>query len=321
MNENGGFEKAKSAAVGYAKNYAGYAAVVLLVLAYTSMALFQIGKTDKTVWQIVADGTTAMLLGVAVARLFSLQGILRGKQTVEYLQTAQLHGQVVTEIAPYIDRLDAWCEKKTEEMLRLLRTRILLSGGLCYDECFENGAAKGYAEREIPSELLPLDRVKGKAAKILERRKAKQLKRWQKEERARRRCYRRAVRASITPLLSGVLTGSYIKISDPFNFGKSVAEYEAANTKNGILIRIISACLFGYFGVELIRNFTWEDLLYRLLQVAIALAFGVIQQYRSFLYVTEEKRGHTIKKIDYLQMFLADQKGREEREVDHGGNV
>lgn len=307
MNENEGFGKVKALAAGYARNYAGYAAVILLVGAYTSMALFQIGKTDKTIWQIVADATTAMLLGVAVARLLSLQGILRGKQTKEYLDTAIMHAEAVKDITPYIDRLDAWCEKKTAEMLRLLRTRILVSGGLNYDDCFEDGVAKGYVDREIPYELLPLEKVETKAEKLLEHRKVKQRKRWEKEERARRRCYKRAVRTSITPLLGGVLTGSYIKVTDPFNFGKSVAEYEAANTKNGALIRIVSACLFGYFGVELVRNFTWEDLLYRLLQVAIAIAFGVIQQYRSFLYITEEKRGNTIKKVDYLQMFLADQ--------------
>jgi hypothetical protein len=249
--------------------------------------------------------------------LLSLQGILRGKQTEEYLRTSALHAQVVNEITPFIGRLDAWCEKKTAEMLRLLRTRILLAGGLYYDDCFKDGAAKEYHGHEIPKELLPLEKVDTKAERILERRKKKQLKVWKREEAARRRCYKRAVRASITPLLSGVLTGSYIKISDPFNFGKTVAEYEASNTKNGAFIRIVSACLFGYFGVELIRDFTWEDLLYRLLQVAIALAFGVIQQYRSFLYITEEKRGHTIKKIDYLQMFLAEQKSREEKEESH----
>lgn len=314
MNENEGFEKIKEGVKSYAKNNAGYFAVVLLALAYTATALFQIGKSDKTVWHIVADGTTAMLLGVAVARLLSLQGILRGKQTPGYIQTMDLHGKAVVAIVPFIAKLDAWCERKTAEMLRLLRTRILVAGGLTYEKCFdENGVAKELPLRDIPDELLPIGGKKDKAAKILEARKAKQLKRWKKEDAARRRCYKRAVRASITPLLGGVLTGSSIKTSDPFNFGKSVAEYEAANTRSGAVTRIVSACLFGYFGVDLVKSFTWEELFYRLLQVAIALAFGVVQQYRSYLYITEEKRGHIIKKIDYLQMFFADMKLEEER--------
>ena len=318
MNENEGFEKVKESVKGYAKNYAGYAAVVFLALAYTLTALFQIGKSDKTVWHIVADGTTAMLLGVAVARLLSLQGILRGRQTVSYLQTLDLHGKAVVAITPFIGKLDAWCEKKTAEMLRILRTRILLSGGLTYETCFdEAGAAKEPPVRDIPSELLPTGEKKGKAAKILEARKAKQLRRWKREDRARQRCYRRAVRVSITPLQGGSLTGSAIKTSDPFNFGRDVVEYEAANIKSGALTRILSACLFGYFGVELVKNFTWEELFYRLLQVAIALALGVVQQYKSYLYITEERRGNIIKKIDYLQMFFADmeaEKATERRE-------
>jgi len=307
MNESGGFEKVKVSVKSYAKNYAGYAAVVILSLAYTSMALFQIGQSGKTVGQIVSDGVTAMLLGVAIARLLSFQGILKGKQTEEYIRTSMLHESAVNAIVPFIGRLDAWCERKTAEMLRLLRTRILLAGGLDYEDCFDaDGSARGYLGQEIPSELLPLENVKTKAAKLLEARKRKQRRRWEKEERTRLRCYKRAERASITPLVSGVLTGSYVKTDDPFNFGKSVTEYEASNTKNGAIVRIVTACLFGYYGVELIRNFTWEDLLYRLLQVAIALAFGVIQQYRSFFYITEERRGHIIKKVDYLQMFLSD---------------
>ena len=322
MNEEKGFERMKESVKSYARNYAGYAAVVFLALAYTLMALFQIGKSDKTVWHIVADGTTAMLLGVAVARLLSLQGILRGKQTPGYLQTMDLHGRAVEAIVPFIGKLDAWCEKKTAEMLKLLRVRILLVGGLVYEECFdENGVAKGLPIRDVPAELLPIVGKRNKAQKILEARKATQLGRWKREDAARRRCYKRAVRASITPLLGGVLTGSSIKTDDPFNFGKSVAEYEAANTRSGAVSRILSACLFGYFGVDLVKGFTWEELFYRLLQVAIALAFGVVQQYRSFLYVTEEKRGHVIKKIDYLQMFFSDMEPEAREEKKNVDNV
>lgn len=322
MNENEGFERLKASVTSYARNNAGYFAVALLAMAYTATALFQIGKSDKSVWHIIADGTTAMLLGVAVARLLSLQGILRGKQTAGFLQTLDLHGRAVEAVVPYIAHLDSWCSKKTAEMLKLLRMQILIAGGLVYEECFdENGVAKGLPIRDVPAELLPIVGKRNKAQKILEARKAKQLRRWKKEDAARRRCYKRAVRASITPLLGGALTGSSIKTDDPFNFGKSVAEYEAANTRSGAVSRILSACLFGYFGVDLVKSFTWEELFYRLLQVAIALAFGVVQQYRSFLYVTEEKRGHIIKKIDYLQMFYADCQAQEaiaKESVEHG---
>lgn len=321
MNENEGFERVKAIAVSYARNYAGYAAVIFLAVAYILMSIYQIGRTEKTIWQILADGTTALLLGVAMSRLLSLQGMLRGKQTVEYMKTVKLHGEVVEAIVPYIARLDAWCEKKTAEMLKLLRTRILLSGGLNYEDCFEGAAAKGYRAREIPKELLPLDKPAGKAAKILEGQKKKQLKIWKKEERARLVCYERAANASITPLVSGALTGSSVKAADPFNFGKSVVEYEAANTKNGVLLRVVTAVLFGYFGVDLVRAFTWHDFFYRVLQVAIALALGVVQQYRSYLYITEEKRGQIVKKIDYLQMFLAEQDGQEKKEESHVENV
>ena len=304
------------------QNYIGYASSVFLIGAYVAAAFFQLGKSEKSLYTILADGVTALLLGVAMARLLSLQGILKGKNSYEYLSTIGAHGKAVKDIIPFIGELDAWCERKTADMLRVLRTKILATRGLCYDDCFENGVAIGYRDPEIPSELLPLDEVQTKAEKIREIRKKKRLKEWEKEEKARKKCYKKAANTSITPLMGSILTGSYIKVEDPFNFGKSVAEYEAGNTRNGAIYRILSACIFGYFGVELVKSFTLEDLLYRAFQVAVAVTFGVIQLYRSYLFIVEDRRGYIVKKIDYLQMFYADcQKKQEaEKEDEHGEN-
>ena len=306
---------------GSLQNYIGYAASVFLIGAYVAAAFFQFGKSEKSIYAILADGITALLLGIAMARLLSLQGILKGKNSREYLSTLSLHGQAVKDIIPFIGGLDRWCEQKTADMLRILRTKILAARGLCYSDCFRDGVALGYREPDIPSELLPSEDVQTKADKLREARKKKQLKAWYKEEKARRKCYKKAASTSITPLMGSILTGSYIKVEDPFNFGKSVAEYEAGNTRNGAIYRILSSCIFGYFGVDLVKNFTLEELLYRVLQVAVAVTFGVIQLYRSYLFIVEDKRGYMIKKIDYLQMFYADcQKQEAEKEEIHGEN-
>lgn len=303
------------------QNYIGYASSVFLIAAYVAASFFQLGKSEKSIYTILADGVTALLLGVALARLLSLQGILKGKNSHEYLSTLALHGQAVKDIIPYIGGLDLWCERKTAEMLRILRTKILATRGLCYSDCFKDGVALGYRELEFPLEILPSENVQTKADKIREARKKKQLRAWYKEEKARRRCYKKAASASITPLMGSILTGSYIKVEDPFDFGKNVAEYETSNTRNGVIYRVLSSCIFGYFGVELVKNFTLEDLLYRAFQVAVAVTFGVIQLYRSYLFIVEDKRGYMIKKIDYLQMFYADCQNQEvEKEDTHGEN-
>ena len=309
MNEEKSFEKVKANAIGFAKQNAGYMAVALLALIYIASALIQFGKSGKTIWTILADGTTALLLNVAVARLLSLQGILRGKQSGGYLATASLLAQVVKEAAPFVGRLDAWCKRKTAEALRELRERILLGGGLKYEDCFDaDGVALPLPLREIPKELLPPEGKKKMSAadKLVEARRKERLKEWASSEKMRKDCYDRAVAASITPLIGNTLTGLRVKVEDPFDFGKDVPEYIVSSAKSGMIWRIVCMCVFGYFGVDLVRDFSGEVMIYRALQVAVALAFGVVQMYLSYLYVVEERRGNDIKKIDYLQMFLSD---------------
>ena len=316
MNENANLN-IKSAKE-WAKNSVGYLAVFFLTAVYTSTALFQLGKSDKDIWQIISEAVTSLLLGGSVARLFSLQGILLGKRSPEAMATAALHGKAVNDIVPWIGRLDAWCEKKTAEMPRMVRMRILTEHGLHYDDYFAGGAGLGYRDREIPDELLPCNEITGRAGRLLENRKRKQLKAWLTEEKRRKRCYLKAERASITPLMSGALTGSLVKTDDPFNFGKNVAEFEVENSRRGAFYRILSAALFGYFGIDLVREFSYEMLFYRLFQVALAVAFGAIQQYRSYLYIVEDKRGNMIKKIDYLQMFRADMEAEASKGEENG---
>ena len=336
MSEEQGFERVRANAKGFAKQNGGYVAVAVLALVYTASALIQIGKSDKTVWTILADGATAMLLSVAVARLLSLQGILRGKQSSGYLATASLLAEVVRDAAPFVGKLDAWCKQKTAEALRELRERILLGGGLKYEECFdEDGVALPLPIREIPRELLPTDKKKRKmsaAERLVDARRQERLEAWEASEKLRRSCYDRAVATSIAPLVGSTLTGSRVRIEEPFDFGRDVTEYVVASTKSGLVSRVVCMCVFGYFGVDLVKDFSREELIYRALQVAVALAFGIVQMYLSYLYVVEERRGNDIKKIDYLQMFLSDARAgviktqKEEKtemkeEEKHGENV
>ena len=288
----------------------GYLSILALAAVYLLTSFITITAKDKTPVQIIIDGFAFTALSMAMDRLFSLQGYRSGERDERVIATSEAHGAAVQEAAEWFDKLEAWCNQKTMETLRGIRQTILACCGLCYDKLFdENGEGRGYYPAPIPPEI----RVTPQDNRRSRREKGRLQQNFLKSEAARERCYMRACRVTLTPLTPGTLTGTSGKVSDPYNFGTSTLAHERQESKTGALLKAVMMFVIGYWGVELIENFSYEILLLRALQISLALALGVIRMYRSYMYVTEEQRGNVVKKIDCLQMFVAAMK-REERE-------
>jgi hypothetical protein len=288
----------------------GYISILALAAVYLLTSFITITAKDKTPMQIVIDGFAFTALSMAMDRLFSLQGYRSGERDERVIATSTAHGAAVQEAAEWFDRLEAWCNQKTMETLRGIRQTILACCGLCYDKLFnEAGEGLGYTPRPVPRELM-ITRDDNRHSR---REKERMQKKFLSGEADRHRCYMKACRVTLTPLTPSTLTGTSGKVSDPYNFGTSTLTHEKQESKTGALLKAVMMFVIGYWGVELIENFSYEILLLRALQISMALALGVIRMYRSYMYVTEEQRGNVVKKIDCLQMFVAAMK-REERE-------
>lgn len=264
------------------RNSIGYISVALVCLVYIATAFITIGKTGKTVNQIIADGTTLFLLGTAINRLLDMQGLLNGERCEKVQQTMRLHGEIVGEIAPNIDRLDEWCELQNKHAIRTGRTRILAVAGMKYDDFFDDD---GVAKMFVPNHACKNDKYL-----------------W-KHEKLRRRCYQKAVKLKLTPLTASMLTSDGGRLQDPFYFGKTKTEYERKSSFVDMFSKIIVALLFGYYGFDLVKDFSYASLIWTALQVSILLILGVYKMYRSYNFMTDEYRSRIIKKIDHLQKF------------------
>ena len=71
--------------------------------------------------------------------------------------------------------------------------------------------------------------------------------------------------------------------------------------------------------VQPLEEFSFEDLIWKGLQISIFLLIGITTMYRSRFFVTEEYRGRLVKKIDCLQMFENDM-NTPTKEVEENGN-
>ena len=286
----------------------GYLSIVLLSVIYLAMTLFTFGETGKSVTQIIADGATFLLLGTVIARLFSLQGVRNGERSERFRATVEMHAQSVEAVRQWMDRLDAWCAMKTRETLRDIRTRILQRFGMSYDQFFTaEGKVKPYVPERMPADIVHRPSDSAPEARIKQR-----LQRdFELREKARYRAYRKAAEMHITPLTSGAITGLTTRAEDPYNFGKSTLQREAGEFRRSFVTRLITAGIFGYYGVSLIQDFSIEMLILRLFHVILAVAMGCVSMYTSYMYVVEEQRGGMVRKIDCLQMFEACMKRKE----------
>lgn len=254
----------------------GYLAAALVAVAYVATGLLVPGLNDRALVDIVRDGAVGFVLGVALNFCLNLQGILKGKRSDVLAKTVQAYGAAVTDIEPYIHRLDGWCEQENAKALRRERTRILAAAALRYNDCFDDDGN-------------PLD-VDFSACR---------------EEVREERCValKKAIKLQLTPLSAASLTAEGGKAGDPHYFGETVEEYELRTNLRDAVSKLLIAAAFGYFGVEMVLSFDVGALIWRCLYVTLLLALGTVKMLRSYLFITDTYRGNIIKKINYLQSF------------------
>lgn len=258
--------------------------VALACVVYVIRGLVNIVETGKSVAEIIADGSLSAIFGFFISKLLSLQGLAKGELDERVLKTNKLHSQKVEEISERICLLDQWCERKNCEALKSAQAKILANAGISYSE-FQEGRYK-IITRDGFDIVLEEELPKNK-----------------------KRAVKKARRVKLTPLTSSVLTSDGGKREDPYNFGQDKKGYSRRRDERQLISKIICGLLFGYYGVTMITDFSWSDLIWTAIQVTIFLVMGMIAYLQAFFFVVDEYRHRVIKKIDNLEKFENEVKG------------
>lgn len=254
-----------------------YIAVALISLIYIASSLVLISKTGRSVYEILGTGALSLMVGVLINSSFRSMGIRRGEADERTISTRESHAHMVEEITPFIDRLDEFCERENALILRRIRSRILLSVGLKYENCFdENGAVK---DLDITSCA-----DKTKAKRIL-------------------RAYKKAQNVKIKPLSPFLLTCDSTDYNNPYDFGKTKREFDAERGMSDVVLRLIMALIFGYFGVTLASEINLASIIWNTLQIVMYITSGIVGMYSCYSFIVDEHRAGVLKKIDVLQKF------------------
>lgn len=307
---------------------AGYIVVVLISLVYVASSLINISKSGRTVYEIIGSGVLSLIVGIMINGVFRSMGVRRGDEDERTIATNELHAKAVEEVSPYIDKLDEFCQNENKRVLREIRTRILAREGMKYSDYFdEEGNANGKCKmqndtvgchhkrneaepNESMQEKLHLEHGYLDCARYDRTSEENARVGWglaptetKNSEKAKLRAYKKALRVKLKPLVSSNLTSDGVKANDPFDFGKSKREFTTQRNASDIVIKLLMAIIFGYFGVSLASEVNLASIIWNGLQIVLYVTGGVIQMYNSYMWVVDDYRGSVIKKIDYLQKF------------------
>ena len=286
---------------------AGYVVVVLVSALYVASSLINVSKSGKSVYEIIATGVLSLIVGVMINGAFRSIGVRRGDEDERVIATNQLHAKTVEEITPYIESLDEFCDRENKRAVREIRMRILMREGMKYSDYFDENGASKYNEVATNVAVKSAEQMKSQGDEIPSQNEGM--------DKVKYKAYRRALRVKVKPLVSSNLTSDGVKANEPFDFGKSKREFTAQRSAGDVLVKLIMAVLFGYFGVSLASEVNVASVIWNGLQIVLYITGGVIQMYNSFMWVVDDYRGSVVKKIDYLQKFknYVSKKGEKEQ--------
>lgn len=278
--------------------YLSYGAVALVSLAYVAASFLTVEASGKGLFEILADGAAAFLLGITVNRMLEVQGIRNGERDARVLSVEEKHESLVERVSPDLDALDGFCEARNREALERARRTYLSRHGLRYGDHFDSEGIRRPWEHAGKRGLIAAFR----ALSV-------------------RRHVRTAAHLRLTRLSAGLLISDAGNPADPYFLGRSKREYERECRRGEIASKLMTALLFGYYGVELLQSFSVADLIWTVLQVGLFLLMGGIRMEKGYLYVVDEYRARIQKKCDVLRAFLSQNAKEEERREEKGEGI
>lgn len=271
------------------KNNVGYLISTAEALAFVLLSLVRIDETGKTLQEIIGSGFVFYILQLTLVTLLRHQGLINGENDERVLNTYELHGDKVDEIADDMDALEQWCEEENANNYKRVRRRILASAGLKYDDYFKkDGSIEPYN--------IDLTKMSLKwSNRFIREAEIKKIN-----------AYNKAVHLKLSKIDATSLTSGNQAKEDKFAFGKGKKEFLRVHGMADALIRSLPALFFGIYGFHRIENWTWANFAWIVFQAVLAYSSAIPQMFSAKSYVIDDLRGDVVKKIRLIDKFICD---------------
>lgn len=276
-------EKAKN----FLRMNIGFIASFVTLAVYIATAMFQITETGKTLPRIIGDGAIFYGISLTVCGLLLLQGLSDGDRDMRVLATNYTFSCTVEAMSPYVNHISEWCEIKNAELLKKERMKILAAAGLAYSDYFDDGGnGKGYKPN--------FDMLESKRRS--ERR----------YERKRIAAYEKAAYLKTSRLDQQVLMGGAKSCKEIYNLTKTKRGYAKTAMSEKAGSNAAFAIIFGYYTIKILSGFSVEALIWYGLQACVCLGNGIMQMINAKMFVTDDLRNQTLRKVNFLDECRSD---------------
>ena len=265
----------------------GFIASFMTLGVYIATAMFQITETGKTLPRIIGDGAIFYGISITVCGLLLLQGLADGDRDGRVLATNYTFSCTVEAMSPYVNHISEWCEIKNAELLKKERMKILAAAGLAYGDYFDDdGNGKGYKP--------DFDLLESK-------RKAER-----RYEKKRIAAYEKAAFLKTSRLEQQVLMGGARSCKEIYDLTKTKRGYARSAMSEKAGTNAAFAIIFGYYTIQILSGFSWEALIWYGLQACVCLGNGIMQMINGKMFVTDDLRNQTLRKINFLDECRSD---------------
>ena len=264
-------------------DWIGFIGSFLLAIVYVLWGLINLKETGRTVMEIIGDAALVFALSQSMTFLLRIQGILLGKKNTSYQQTFSLFGDTVVKCSPYMEYGEEFVIDENKSALKQVRVQILMRKAIKYEDHFDDEGSFKEVYFEVPENA-----SKAIKERISDKNKA----------------LNEAIDAKITMLQFNDLTSSESKPGDPNYLGETEGEYLTSRSLWGLLLGAVIAIVFSYYGYELIKDFTKEDLIYKSIQISFITVVALIQLLLSYLRVVGPIRSRMTRQINKLEKFF-----------------
>lgn len=243
-------------------------ALVVIVLVYALSGLINIDDTGKSVSEILASSFIAMILAWSISTLLGQKGIDRGQESDVFKATLKEYGEKVASVDGHTDEFEKFCEEQKAYEKEKIQRSIIAAAGLKWDKVFVDG------QFVISKEL---DKDQTQAVK-------------------------KAIRAKVYNMEAGYVLGGMEQELKSVK-DESIRSWQSKESLRTGFLKVLNSVIFGIYTIQVITDFNWAGIIWKLLEVAVWLGFGYISFFTNYEFVVEKYRKQIISKINLIVKF------------------
>lgn len=256
----------------YLKGAAIDLVVIAVAIAYVFYGMVKLELSNTNPLVLIAQATMGIICGVIIKQSLGENGFSKGYNSNKWQEEEQKYNDACDVALPYMDRVDNFYICERLRITKAYRLEHLRAKRMKYNDWFdENGDYIGTLENYNKLDF------------------------WQKL--TLKKCIR--IKIYVPNLFSQYSTSNERYTHKEMTDSKKRASNITKNTLSATLIAII-----GVYFIPLFDSWSWGKFASSTMQVLLWVLFGVLQLYKNYAYVTEEKVGTLKDKKEDIKRFV-----------------